>query len=170
MCLGRTWKYGDVTASVTLCSRCHVPVSRAALSPTREPDWVPATSQSQGSSGICTVTRHRTGLESTTCRRRVWWSLPHIPHVHLTPPELNTPAVSHDLCMYLMYVNVVMKVRWKNENDINEWYLKCFGFFFCFLSSVWWMGLVAFVLCSFCLVLLHHAVPLVECWKGWAKK
>lgn len=35
---------------------------------TNEPNWVPATSQSEASFGIWTVTRHKTGLVSIACR------------------------------------------------------------------------------------------------------
>lgn len=38
------------------------------LKATKEPDWVPATSQSEASFGIRTVRRHKTGLVSIACR------------------------------------------------------------------------------------------------------
>ncbi|TNN57093.1 hypothetical protein EYF80_032678 [Liparis tanakae] len=47
---------------------CRVDGSRA-LKTTKEPDCVPATSQSHASPGIWTVTRHETGPESISCRR-----------------------------------------------------------------------------------------------------
>ena len=63
-----TWKYSEVTASVTLCSWCEGDLSRVLIT-TKEPDWVPATSQSCVSFGIWTVRRHSTGLVSITCWR-----------------------------------------------------------------------------------------------------
>lgn len=64
---GCTWKYNEVTASLTLCRWCHIDGSWV-LTTTKEPDCVPATSQSEASSGIWTVTRQRTGLVSISCR------------------------------------------------------------------------------------------------------
>lgn len=51
---------------MTLCRRRQVDASRV-LTSTKEPDWVPATNQSEVSFGIWTVVRHRTGLLSMAC-------------------------------------------------------------------------------------------------------